>query len=182
MRIVKLRNAVTVFEIGLFLFAVSVILFSACLTQQYIHLKSNDALENIQLHAVANQDKINFTGTFDRQIRCNMQHLELHFTNYDSKEVVVLGQDRMTISPAYNVPPGKSHTINLEYLLPKNISTGIWNPEFQGTWRCFNSLFWLLLWVHIPNFCFQPKLVVGESTSLYPVSMWPVVPLTDEYL
>ena len=141
MRIVKLRNAVTVFEIGLFLFAVSVILFSACLIQQYIHLKSNDALENVQLHAVASSEKISFNGTFDRQIRCQMQHLELHFTNYDSKEVVVLGQNRMTISPSYNVPPGEDHTINLEYLLPKNISTGIWNPEFKGTWRCFNSLF-----------------------------------------
>ena len=126
MRIVKLRNAVTVFEIGLFLFAVSVVLFSACLVQQYIAPTQNDALENVQLHAVANKDKINFTGTFDRQIRCQMQHLELHFTNYDSKEVVVLGQNRMTIS--HHTMSNHDYPINLEYL-SKNISTGIWNQS-----------------------------------------------------
>ena len=69
MRIAVTANAVTVFEIGLFLFAVSVVLF-ACLVQQYIY-QPNDALENVQLHAVANKDKINFTGTFDRQIYAN---------------------------------------------------------------------------------------------------------------
>ena len=141
MRIVKLRNAVTVFEIGLFLFAVSIVLFSSCLVHQYIQLKSNDAMENVQLHAVSYDNKITFSGTFDRKIRCQMKHLELHFTNYNTKDVVVLGEDRMTISPTYNTPPGKAHEINLEYLLPTNITTGIWNPEFKGYWHCVNSLF-----------------------------------------
>lgn len=141
MRIVKLKGATTLYEIGLFLFAVSIVLFSACMIQQYITLKSNDAMENVQLNAMSKEDKIVFTGTFDRQIRCQMQHLELHFTNFKTKEVVVLGQDRITISPKYNTPPGENHKISLEYLLPTNITTGIWNPEFKGMWRCVNSLF-----------------------------------------
>ena len=141
MRIVKLKGATTLYEIGLFLFAVSIVLFSTCMIQQYITLKSNDAMENVQLRAESKNNKIIFSGTFDRQIRCQMQHLELHFTNFKTQEVVVLGQDRMTVIPTYNTPPGENRKINVEYLLPTNITTGIWNPEFKGMWRCVNSLF-----------------------------------------
>lgn len=141
MRIVKLKGAVTFYEIGLFLFVLSTILFSACIAQQYIHLKSHDALENINVQASSNNDKIKFYATFDRQIRCMNTSLEVHFTNINTSEIVVLNENNMSIAPTYNIPAGKDHKIVLEYELPKNITTGVWRPEFKGTYRCVNSLF-----------------------------------------
>ena len=141
MRIVKLKGAVTLYEIGLFLFALSIILFAACMGHHYIQLKSHDALERVQVTAIPVNDRIKFSGKFDRSIRCMNTSLELHFTNVTTNEIVVLNENNMTLAPTYNVPAGKNHKIELEYALPKNITTGVWRPEFKGTFRCVNALF-----------------------------------------
>ena len=141
MRIVKLKGAVTLYEIGLFLFALSIILFAACMGQQYIQLKSHDALERVQVSATPDGNRIKFKGSFDRSIRCMNTSLELHFTNISTNEIVVLNENNMTLAPTYNVPAGNDNKIELEYALPKNITTGVWRPEFKGTFRCVNSLF-----------------------------------------
>jgi len=141
MRVVKLKGAVTLYEIGLFLFALSIIVFAACMGHQYIQLKSHDALENINIQASSKDNKISFYATFDRDIRCMNTSLEVHFTNINTNEIVVLNENNMTLAPTYNVPAGKGHSTLLEYALPQNITTGVWRPEFKGTFRCVNALF-----------------------------------------
>ena len=141
MRVVKLKGAVTLYEIGLFLFALSIVLFAACMSHQYIQLKSHDALENVNVQASSTDNKISFYATFDRDIRCMNTSLEVHFTNINTNEIVVLNENNMTLAPTYNVPAGKGHSTSLEYTLPKNITTGVWRPEFKGTYRCVNALF-----------------------------------------
>ena len=141
MRIVKLKGAVTLYEIGLFLFALSIVVFSFIMAHHYIQLKSHDAVENVQVHATPSKDRISFTGKFDRSIRCMNTSLEVHFTNVNTNEIVVLNENNVTLSPTYNVPAGKDHKIALEYVLPTNITTGVWLPEFKGTFRCVNALF-----------------------------------------
>ena len=141
MRIVKLKGATTLYEIGLFLFALSIIVFSACMSHQYIHLKSHDPLENINVQATSVDDKISFYATFDREIRCMNTSLEVHFTNINTSEIVVLNENNMSIAPTYNVPAGTGHSTSLEYVLPSNITAGVWRPEIKGTYRCVNALF-----------------------------------------
>jgi hypothetical protein len=111
----------------------------------YAKLQMSHPLENIRAVVVepvfVEQDLLEFTGTFDRDVSCTLQHFRLDLTNMITGDVIVLNENHLARTPAPDTGPGKDLAIEFALIMPGTIYPGRWQPEFRGAYVCRYGIF-----------------------------------------
>lgn len=112
----------------------------------YIKVHKADPLENIQVEivspiSISAQDPVVASGKYDRDIRCQLTDFDLQLTSMTSNIELTVGPESLLKVPPANKKPGKDIPIEFAVAQHKDLTPGLWKPEFQGFYLCNSSLF-----------------------------------------
>ena len=111
----------------------------------YARLQMASPLENIRAVVVepvyVDQEMLEFTGTFDRDVSCTLHHFRMDLTNMSTRDVISLTQDHLVKTPAPDTGPGENLEIQFGLAMPRTIYPGRWRPEFRGAYVCRYGIF-----------------------------------------
>lgn len=111
----------------------------------YARLQVAKPLENIRAVVVepvyVDQELLEFTGTFDRDVSCTLHHFRLDLTNMSTGDVITLNENHLARVPPPDTGPGKDLEIEFALVMPGTIYPGRWQPEFRGAYVCRYGIF-----------------------------------------
>jgi hypothetical protein len=100
------------------------------------------------------QELLQFTGTFDREVACTLIDFRLDLTNMVTNDVISLNKTHLATAPMPNKGPGYDMEIEFALLMPNTIYPGRWQPTFNGEYICNKGIFTAQKSVHLvtPSF------------------------------
>lgn len=111
----------------------------------YAHLQMASPLKNIRAVVVepvfVDQDLLEFTGTFDRDVSCTLNHFRMDLTNMTTGDVITLNENHLATAPSPDKGPGRNLQIEFALAMPQTIYPGRWQPEFRGAYVCRYGIF-----------------------------------------
>lgn len=133
---------------------VNIILFAACLSLfvcvsllilSYVKLQQAYPLENlrgaIMQPVVDNDEFIEFKGTYDRYVQCNMTSFDVHLYNTETQDVITLTPEHLAKPLPTLVHPGEGIKTEFALFMPKTMYPGTWKPSFTGFYICHLGIF-----------------------------------------
>lgn len=119
--------------------------FISSMVYTYVRLSMASPLENIRAVVVepvyVGQDLLEFSGTYDRSVKCTLIDFRLDLTNMETGDVIGLNKTHLARSPSPNKGPGTDLAIEFALTMPKTIYPGRWQPTFDGAYVCTNGIF-----------------------------------------
>lgn len=128
--------------------SIALILLVACLScmvYSYVKLQQSHPLENLRgaiLQPVYDGDPVlEFRGTYDRYVKCNMTGFDVHLYNKETADIITLTP--VHLAKPVPVIPEPAEGIKTEFALfmPKTIYPGTWKPSFTGFYICQLGIF-----------------------------------------
>jgi hypothetical protein len=133
---------------------VNTILLAACLSLfvcvsllifSYVKLQQAYPLENLRgtiMQPVADNDKfLEFKGTYDRYVQCNMTTFDVHLYNTETQDVITLTPEHLAKPLPTLVHPGEGINTEFALFMPKTMYPGTWKPSFTGFYICHLGIF-----------------------------------------
>ena len=117
----------------------------ACMVYSYVKLQQAYPLENLRGAVIqpisSNDDMLEFQGTYDRYVKCNMTGFDVHLYNEDTQDIITLNHQHLA-KPVPIIPkPSKDIKIQFALFMPKTIYPGTWKPSFTGMYICQMGIF-----------------------------------------
>ena len=133
---------------------VNIILSAACLSLfvcvslliwSYVKLQQAYPLENLRgaiMQPVADNDEfIEFKGTYDRYVQCNMTTFDVHLYNTETQDVITLTPEHLAKPLPTLIHPGEGINTEFALFMPKTMYPGTWKPSFIGFYICHLGIF-----------------------------------------
>ena len=117
----------------------------ACMVYSYVKLQQAYPLENLRgavIQPIATDaDVLEFQGTYDRYVKCNMTGFDVHLYNEETQDIIMLTQVHLA-KPVPIIPePGLDIKTQFALFMPKTIYPGKWKPSFTGFYICQLGIF-----------------------------------------
>jgi hypothetical protein len=128
--------------------ATALLLLIACLSamvHSYVKLQQSYPLENLRgaiLQPVYDGDPVlEFKGTYDRYVKCNMKGFDVTLYNVDTQDIITLNHQHLA-KPVPIIPtPSNDIKIQFALFMPKTMYPGTWKPSFTGFYICQLGIF-----------------------------------------
>jgi hypothetical protein len=117
----------------------------SCMVYSYVKLQQAHPLENLRgaiIQPVYDGDPVlEFQGTYDRYVKCNMTGFDVHLYNEETADIITLTQ--VHLAKPVPVRPEPALDIKTEFALfmPKTMYPGTWKPSFTGFYICQLGIF-----------------------------------------
>jgi hypothetical protein len=117
----------------------------ACMVYSYVKLQQAYPLENLRgaiLQPISsNDDMLEFQGTYDRYVKCNMTGFNVQLYNEETRDIITLTPVHLA-KPVPVIPePGLDIKTQFALFMPKTIYPGTWKPSFTGFYICQLGIF-----------------------------------------
>ena len=115
------------------------------LVHSYVKLQQSYPLENLRgaiLQPVYDGDPVlEFQGTYDRFVKCNMTGFDVHLYNEETADIITLTHNHL--AKPLPIIPEPAHDIKTQFALfmPKTMYPGTWKPSFTGFYICQLGIF-----------------------------------------
>lgn len=128
--------------------SIALILLVACLScmvYSYVKLQTSHPLENLRgaiLQPVYDdQSVLEFRGTYDRYVKCNMTGFDVQLYNEETADIITLTAVHLA-KPVPVIPePAKNIKTEFALFMPKTMYPGTWKPSFTGFYICQLGIF-----------------------------------------
>ena len=136
---------VTAINASLITLTVVMLTFISTMAYTFVKLQISRPLENLTAYVTqpvyTGQQTLEFTGTFDRQVACQLTGFTLMLNSSTTNDVYVLDKRHLVIGPANEKGPGSRLTVEFTLEMPTSLKSGFWTPEFQGHYACRLGIF-----------------------------------------
>jgi len=117
----------------------------SCMVYSYVKLQQAHPLENLRgaiLQPVYDGDPVlEFQGTYDRYVKCNMTGFDVHLYNEETADIITLTPVHLA-KPLPVIPePAKDIKTKFALFMPKTMYPGTWKPSFTGFYICQLGIF-----------------------------------------
>ena len=132
----------------------NIVLAAACLSLlvcvsllilSYVKLQEAYPLENLRgaiMQPVVDSDEfIEFKGTYDRYVQCNMTTFDVHLYNTETQDVITLKPQHLAKPLPTLIHPGENIKTEFALFMPKTMYPGTWKPSFTGFYICHLGIF-----------------------------------------
>jgi hypothetical protein len=117
----------------------------SCMVYSYVKLQQAHPLENLRgaiLQPVYDGDPVlEFEGTYDRYVKCNMTGFDVHLYNVDTTDIITLTHHHLAKPLPALVEPAKDIKTEFALFMPKTMYPGTWKPSFTGFYICQLGIF-----------------------------------------
>lgn len=137
----------TVAAVNIFLVVLITVMLAFIGTIGYTYLKllTSRPLENLVARVtqpvIAGQPHLEFTGTFDRAVTCEVSKFNLLLHNSTTNDVYILDRRHLVYGPSKEKGPGIGLEVEFTLEMPTSLRTGFWTPTFEGEYVCRLGLF-----------------------------------------
>ena len=115
------------------------------LISSYVKLQQAYPLENLRgaiMQPVVDGDEfIEFKGTYDRYVQCNMTGFDVHLYNPETQDVITLTPEHLAKPLPILNHPGENIKTEFALFMPKTMYPGTWKPSFTGFYICHLGIF-----------------------------------------
>ena len=126
----------------------ALVLLVACLSSMvysYVKLQQAHPLENLRgaiLQPVYDDAPVlEFKGTYDRHVKCNMTGFDVHLYNEQTADMITLTQVHLAKPLAVIPKPAKDIKTEFALFMPSTMYPGTWKPSFTGFYICQLGIF-----------------------------------------
>lgn len=130
------------------LLATALLLLIACLSamvHSYVKLQQSYPLENLRgaiLQPVYDGDPVlEFQGTYDRYVKCNMTGFDVHLYNEETADIITLTPVHLAKPVPVRPEPAQNIKTQFALFMPKTMYPGTWKPSFTGFYICQLGIF-----------------------------------------
>jgi hypothetical protein len=115
------------------------------LVHSYVKLQQSYPLENLRgaiLQPVYDGDPVlEFQGTYDRFVKCNMTGFDVHLYNEETADIITLTHDHLAKPLAVIPEPAEGIKTQFALFMPETMYPGTWKPSFTGFYICQLGIF-----------------------------------------
>ena len=117
----------------------------SCMVYSYVKLQQAHPLENLRgaiLQPLYDDNTIlEFKGTYDRHVKCNMTGFDVHLYNTETQDIITLTPDHLAKPLAVIPEPALDIKTEFALFMPKTMYPGTWKPSFTGFYICQLGIF-----------------------------------------
>ena len=111
----------------------------------YVKLQTSYPLENLRgavMQPLVDSDQfIEFKGTYDRYVQCNMTGFDVHLYNIETHDIITLTPEHLAKPLPTLIHPGENIKTEFALFMPKTMYPGTWKPSFTGFYICSLGIF-----------------------------------------
>jgi hypothetical protein len=115
------------------------------LVHSYVKLQQSYPLENLRgavIQPIATDaDVLEFQGTYDRYVKCNMTGFDVHLYNEETADIITLTHDHLAKPLAVIPEPAEGIKTQFALFMPETMYPGTWKPSFTGFYICQLGIF-----------------------------------------